>query len=263
VGTAVDATANAEADLGLTEVEAAGVDASEVAAPDGGDADPAGEIADATPVAHASADSDASSDEVTLQDAADTAPPSCFDAAPLPDTAVIDTVKPDANCDVPINLGKWKEADGAALAAPTLALEIGVGDAKGKFAPYTMDEWVPIVPGVFQPGYHVWAAVRTKVPAGATEKAVFETQAKAYLACGLVANSLDTIVSAVPDADVPDAMTTALPGTAGMRVAFGEKEVSPYCSQWLWLVVEARHKASGAWGRAEVRLRPYGIGVHP
>lgn len=185
-------------------------------------------------------------------DAATQAPQLCFDALPAETAAVVDVPPPDgAGCDLKSPMVAWQVAG-----PPTLAVEVGVGDAAGQFHPYLDGQWVPLAHGA-QCGFHVWAAFRVTLPGSATAKQEVDAKGRAYSACGQVASSFENDASVHADPGAAGTVTNASALKPGLTVAFIDKSIQPLCGQWVRVVVEVRDPKSTAWGRGERLVRLY------
>lgn len=255
----------------LPDADAAGTDDAADAAAEAlaGEVSPVADaIADLPVAATADAPVDATvaDDAQQFETTEDFAAP-CFDALPAADAAVADLPAPDAaTCSLPPGpIGAWTGPDGAAMGPPTLAVEVGVSDAKtGAFVPYIDGQWLPIVHGN-QGGIHVWAAVRVALPDLTEVKAVVEVHGQLRMDCAVCSEPFPTSPKLKVHADelAPGTFTSASGGAPGLTVIFQpgptgkQADSGHYCGRWLLLVFEARLPGQAAWGRAVRAVRLY------
>ncbi len=198
------------------------------------------------------------------------APVACFHKCQPAGNAAAPTVASVPQCPNSYTGLTWATADGKPAQAASLAFSVGRADPDtGAFVPYQVGgaatPWAPIVEGV-QGGVHVWAAVRVALPAGTPAKVVLEVAGHALMGdgaggCKVVATELvgASKVMAVAEPGPAGWWTNASKLVPGVPVAFEQNVATPYCGQWVRLVVEVREPKSGAWGRQTVDLRQWDL----
>ncbi|MCO4764182.1 MAG: hypothetical protein KC502_21905 [Myxococcales bacterium] len=264
-----DALQDAAADAGLADTSATdtagAATASDAASDDGGLTDQwAGDGTDHLTDAQtdggaddgAGAETDGGIDSGTT--VSDTGPTGlCHaDAGPGPDAYKSDVPQPDvAGC-------AWPEPKffaGKKPPKPTLQLEIGTNHPKtGAFVPYVDGQSVPMVHGT-QGGFHVYAAVRVKLPGETGSLAKLQSEMFGHVGCVLAALGKQPVLYAGKDGKLPFTYTTASQTHAGTLIVFGvdSSKSHLYCGRWLELTVRIRDMSTNAWAQKQVSLRLY------
>lgn len=147
---------------------------------------------------------------------------------------------------------------------PTLFVELGVVGSDGVFTAYQDGQWVPFAHGV-QCGFHMWTALRFKVPGLTEPKIKVQVAVTGHEGCAIKAVQNAPQVYPKLGGDglyvVGDAV---LPGLQMLFVkdpvtlaGSKSKDAWTYCNRWYDLRAAVREPKSGLWGQASVRVRAY------